>query len=924
MTAAEADRRAEDLATQALQLVNSGHAVEGARTLRDAVTLSVNNVRVKAAFEQIQHDQSIHPLSRLCRSFAVDHDEAAGQEALEYLQRSDVAIPRHVGETCVKLLLDHLTRISSYDQIVSMVLRQSLGARAVLAKRLEMGTTNELFEKFWVVGDASSNALVQTVLDAAAWDSQSTRVQCEKNVFMLLLANLLSAGQDDGGRPIKGIARLLANDPTQLSPLIDEDCFETIMSHLDFRCSAETRSHATLASAKYLEASPEEGQAVLANYVGHRVANGTDEERIIAFSAAAAVFPLVPTLASGLFMTEGLVESLVRLLQPKTKDPDVIRAALEMFSAACMDQACREAIAKHASTWLQEVVRTDKDYAGIAAVILTKLYGVKEGEKQVPESKEMGELVARFKKTMVKGRESEQSSIEGLAYASLQPQVKEDLSKDEAFLRSLMGKLGDSRPDQSPIVLGGLTIVAHITAYPRRLSEEQKRMVQLKAYANSKKLEVEPDALDSEDRVTARCKAVLDAGIMPPLLSVSRKASPTTMTLIVSILLSLAQEQKHRGYLAQRGAVKLLLQVQTPAFASLTTPQSSYTAAHALARILISVDPSLIFTSSSALPASSAIRPLLPLLSPDPSSASSSAPADLLPTYEALLALTNLASYDMPTAEAISSQMFPVLDTHLLSSNTHLQRASLELVCNTASSIHTISALTASPSLSTITTPSSAEATTTTLAKQRLTVLLALSNAREVGTRRAATGAMAMLSAFWDEALTLAILDNVPRGMELVLAPLKPSLHEDDDDEKQKDEGKREGEGEGEEEGEEDTGVLHRLMTFLHTITSASVASLPSSSTSIAPSSANPSHPSEEGDEAAQPFQTPHLGERTLAALKEAGGVEVLGRVLLRLGNVGQKKKLNGGKQEAEEGEEGTRTEVLRLGITSLKALMSS
>ena len=146
------------------------------------------------------------------------------------------------------------------------------------------------------------------------------------------------------------------------------------------------------------------------------------------------------------------------------------------------------------------------------------------------------------------------------------------------------------------------------------------------------------------------------------------------------------------------------------------------TAAHALARILISINPAHVF--NAALPSTSAIRPLISQLSRTESTAWQ------LHAFEALLALTNLASLDRNTQDHIIRQSFDtVVDDLLLSSNTLVRRASTELVCNLMASPVCIGNF----------------ADGSPRAKHRLHLLLAMTDVEDSATRSAAGGALAML-----------------------------------------------------------------------------------------------------------------------------------------------------------------------------------
>ena len=136
-----------------------------------------------------------------------------------------------------------------------------------------------------------------------------------------------------------------------------------------------------------------------------------------------------------------------------------------------------------------------------------------------------------------------------------------------------------------------------------------------------------------------------------------------------------------------------------------------------------------LMNRSGSPPLSSTVRPLVTLLSPPPEIATNaSSPRDLLPTFESLLALTNLASTSDPEIGAqIIRLAAPEIEELVLSSNTRICRAATELCCN----------LTLSPSGIAL------FASRTPEAKRRIHILLALADSEDAATRRAAGGAIA-------------------------------------------------------------------------------------------------------------------------------------------------------------------------------------
>lgn len=355
-------------------------------------------------------------------------------------------------------------------------------------------------------------------------------------------------------------------------------------------------------------------------------------------------------------------------------------------------------------------------------------------------------------KTMLSAGTSQQSSIEGLAYASLQPKVKESLASDMPFLKKLIKALGDA-PAKSPLTYGALSILVNLTTYLPALSEEQKRLTQLKAYANATKSPLKIDPLNDDDHVAKRCQAVFEAGAIPILVTHSQHGSTASLALVVSIISSLSKISKIRGQMAQQGAVKLLLHAYSILPAENVT--SRRTTAHALARILISTNPTHVFGGSTPLPMTSSIRPLLFLLEDDPAVEH----RDLLPVFESLLALTNLASTDDTARNPIIRLAFPQFEELLLSNNKLVTRATVELLCNLMQAPTCVSKF----------------ADGSKQASHRMHILLALADSEDFETRRAAGGALASLTE-WDTAVN-AILER-DRGLGILLALCKEDSEE--------------------------------------------------------------------------------------------------------------------------------------------------
>lgn len=348
------------------------------------------------------------------------------------------------------------------------------------------------------------------------------------------------------------------------------------------------------------------------------------------------------------------------------------------------------------------------------------------GSRIQPVLTSIEELSEKFTKFLLSDPESsKQHSIEGLAYATIQPTVKEQVARNPELLKTLVNVLGDA-PARSPLTYGALSIFMNLTRFQPAQSEEEEKLNQLKAYANAAGKLPPPNPLNDSDHVTDRGKRVFEAGIVPILVTHSRHGSNASLSLITSIMSSLSVNTNLRGQLAQQGAVGLLIM----AWSTLpeTDTQSKRMAAQALARILISTDPSLVFGGTRARPQNAAIRPLASILQPDPAAET----RDLLPAFEAMMALTNLASTDDDTRATIIRLAFTEIEEHLFSSKYMVCRAATELICNLVQCVEGIALY--------------AEATSK--AANRLHLLLGLTAVEDEATRRAAGGALASLVAY--------------------------------------------------------------------------------------------------------------------------------------------------------------------------------
>jgi hypothetical protein len=757
------DERATLLAKEAIVLCQSGENEKASRKLREAAALDHENSDVYEAFITLHRDQNASPLLADCRRYALYHNEKAGQEAINYLKAQGQLVTSAHAVECLQILLEAkpASLSTSQDIILAELARHSKDVRSYIASQLLVSTT-EFFDNLYDRGDQSANCLRTVVLDNTLWASEEFRLRVEDDLFQLFLAKLMESGHDLDGRALRGIALLLMADAQRLHAFVDDDGFEAILSSLHIQLPSDVRGQATVVFSKLLEATEDTAHQAFSRYVKYHVARQKNDDLVLAFSAAASIFPVAPALTAPLFLTEGFLPSLLPFMSRKASGAVVVDAFLALVSAACVDEGCRKSNSQHLASWLADRVSNGSEHqSAVAATVLAKLRTstasqaqdpkLRGGSAAPPEETSVDELVVLMKKSLRSDSQHIMTeSIEGLAYSSLRPTVKEGLANDHAFLKSLTQVL-DLNTDNPEIFVGGLSILSNITQYRPNLSEEQKKMSQLKAYANASK-PVGPSALDNDAHVSSRCSKVVQASTVPVLCKLGRSGSLAVRQLVAKILLSLSRNTKDRGTIAQQGAVKLLIALQ-----QFNMPENDkqaalrFESAHALARILISLNPSHVFASGTTPHLTSAIPPLAALLKSTSGPVLSEQPRDLLPVFESLLALTNLASSPDPAAvNSIIRLAWDDVEDLLMSNNVMIRRAACELTCNLAA----------------YQAGAARFADGTRRAGQRIHMLLALADVDDMATRRAAGGALAMLT---DELAAISSILDVSRGAEILL-----------------------------------------------------------------------------------------------------------------------------------------------------------
>lgn len=511
---------------------------------------------------------------------------------------------------------------------------------------------------------------------------------------------------------------------------------------------------------------------------------------LLANLASLAPAAVVAILAQPLGLTKDQKQSDIdplAILLEFAELPSPLQSALaNLLAALAGSKQGRALVRSRALGWVEAAAdagsNADGDARVLCAVTLSKLGredavpGEPEEERlaredQAAEGEERyAKLLASHIATASPSSPALLSTLEGLSVLSTRPAVRDVLCEDSAFLKALLalspvprasgGSLPvtprDSmvsldetaeRPVDGALCYGLTTILVNLTARRPVLSAEDAQMDRLRRMALSGKTKDEADPHETEEAVRARVDALVSAGVIPAMSGLVRAGSMRVKTGLGQVSLGIVDDRSHRAAFVRDGGFRVLSHVVRDLTAK-ETSKEALPALQALAKMVISVPPQLLFPAPAQVNAINALRPLELLLCHSSS--------NLLQKFEALMALTNLASVspefgdrivaaELPAPEnamrgAGSSSKIKVVDVVeglMLDDNQLVQRAATELVCNLVNCEQGFMYFSGESAEGEKGNPR---------ASARLGILLLLTDADDLVTRQAAGGALAALT----------------------------------------------------------------------------------------------------------------------------------------------------------------------------------
>lgn len=171
---------------------------------------------------------------------------------------------------------------------------------------------------------------------------------------------------------------------------------------------------------------------------------------------------------------------------------------------------------------------------------------------------------------------------------------------------------------------------------------------------------------DTPKQCKKRKETFCKANGIASLVCLVKNGSTMTKTNIAETMFHLSAESSIRASMVQQGAITLLLKLVKE-----DDTKCKVMASHALARILISVNPALL----NDIHILECVVPLLNLIKRDYA----------LPQFEGLLALTNLATVGMELQDLIVGKGYSTIEELQWSNHKMVVRAATELLCNCVS-----------------------------------------------------------------------------------------------------------------------------------------------------------------------------------------------------------------------------------------------
>ncbi|KAM7364628.1 unc-45 myosin chaperone [Cochliomyia hominivorax] len=438
-------------------------------------------------------------------------------------------------------------------------------------------------------------------------------------------------------------------------------------SAMDITASSRTIASVCLARIyenMYYDKAKERFQEQIDEYIKDKLLSPDLESKVRVTVAITSLLLGPLDVGNQIIAREGILQMI--LAMATTDDVLQQKVACECIYAASSKKDKAKALCSGGVDILKKLYHSKDDSIRVRALVgLCKLgsYGGQDAAIRPfadGATLKLAEACRRFLIKPGKDRDIRRWAADGLAYLTLDAEVKEKLIDDKPALHALidLARTGD----QSCLYGVVTTFVNLCNAYEKQ--EILPEMVELAKFA---KVHIpEEHELDDQDFINKRIVVLVNEGITTALVALSKTESDNSKELIARVLNAVCSLQEMRGKVVQDGGVKCLLKLALEG-----TEKGKRHACQALARIGITINPEVAFAGQRSL---DVIRPLLNLLAQE---------CTALENFEALMALTNLAAMNESVRQRIiKEQGISKIEFYLMEDHQLLTRAAAQCLCN--------------------------------------------------------------------------------------------------------------------------------------------------------------------------------------------------------------------------------------------------
>lgn len=696
-------------------------------------------------------------------SSSVPHTTLSCFRLLSELSRMSVGRTRAILE---EFNIDYLTDIiaysndnslmTAYQYLVQTILNTLAGVQETLNKLKEQAKLDK--ERTLTVGEAISTKAPKKVDDA--------RIEQNENLIFEILVRLVKRSSSfiiTAAARDTLLALVMSNiDYRGLNfgvQLVDDDCIQSLLDiaseveDLKSPSSMEISSMTHTLVAACLEKmyschdhdqAREKFREKTQEYLTRRLRNPDIDDKVRVAKIFTVLLAGPAEIGNSCVGQAGMIEMI--LAMANSDEYAQQKAALDAIIAAASKKDKCTAIANLGVKVLSDLRESKNEEIRLRALVgLSKVSSVGSTDASIrPLSKDANPSFARDCRAIISRPTPEfklkQYAIEALAYLSFDGDVKEELVADKQALDSLFEIL--TLDPNSPVVYSILNIFVNLTnSYDKQ--ERSEELVALAKFAQQHVPEEHP--MDKPEVLKKRLERLALSELVTKLVSLSNIESKAAKDLIARVMNALAEIEPARGRLIQQGAVPLLMALaQTDA----KNPEKyCIVAAHALARLGITIDPELVYQGQRLI---AVIKPLKCLLRPE---------CTAIQNFEALLALTNIAqTNETARTHILNDNGFSLIEALMFEEHDMIRRAAVQCVVNLIRDPQVVSLYEAE--------------------NDRVKYLVILCQDEDIETIKAASGALAMLCQVsekacariftakqWEEILML-LLSN--ENMELV------------------------------------------------------------------------------------------------------------------------------------------------------------